>query len=140
MVDNRGETTFSAYSFTSEIGSVRDVSDRKKIGKSAGLTFRKAGGSEMSGGSCRIEAEMADCTSRAAASMLRSSSNSRVTRVVPSALSDVIARTPAIFENWFSSGVATAAAIVSGLAPGRRAETSMVGKSTFGSSATGSER
>ena len=35
---------------------------------------------------------------------------------------------PAIVENWFSSGVATAAAMVSGLAPGRLAVTSRVGK------------
>ncbi len=43
-------------------------------------------------------------------------------------------------ENWFSSGVATADAMVSGLAPGRLAVTSSVGKSTFGRSLTGSER
>ncbi len=43
-------------------------------------------------------------------------------------------------ENCFSSGVATAAAIVSGLAPGRLALTLIVGKSTFGRSLTGSRR
>jgi hypothetical protein len=43
-------------------------------------------------------------------------------------------------ENWRSSGVATAVAIVSGLAPGRLAETLMVGKSTLGRSLTGSSR
>jgi hypothetical protein len=43
-------------------------------------------------------------------------------------------------ENCFSSGVATAAAIVSGLAPGRFAFTWMVGKSTVGRSLTGSIR
>src|SRR4030095_12086087 len=43
-------------------------------------------------------------------------------------------------ENWFSSGVATDAPIVSGLAPGSCAVTSSVGKSTFGRSLTGSER
>ena len=36
---------------------------------------------------------------------------------------------PAMVENWFSSGVATAAAMVSGLAPGRLAVTRRVGKS-----------
>ena len=41
-------------------------------------------------------------------------------------------------ENWLSSGVATADAIVSGSAPGRPALTTMVGKSTLGSSLTGS--
>ena len=45
---------------------------------------------------------------------------------------------PAIIENWFSSGVATEAPIVSGLAPGSCAVTSSVGKSTFGRSLTGS--
>ena len=47
---------------------------------------------------------------------------------------------PAIVENCFSSGVATVAAIVSGLAPGRLALTVIVGKSTFGRSLTGSCR
>src|SRR5256885_683672 len=40
--------------------------------------------------------------------------------------------------NWRSSGVATDDAIVSGSAPGRLAETEMVGNSTCGSGATGS--
>ena len=40
---------------------------------------------------------------------------------------------PAIVENCFSSSVATAEAMVSGLAPGSSAVTWMVGKSTFGS-------
>jgi hypothetical protein len=47
---------------------------------------------------------------------------------------------PAIVENCRSRGVATAEAIVSGLAPGRLAATWMVGKSTFGRSLTGSCR
>ena len=42
--------------------------------------------------------------------------------------------------NCFSSGVATADAMVSGLAPGRRAVTWMVGKSTVGRSDIGSWR
>ena len=42
--------------------------------------------------------------------------------------------------NCFSSGNATVAAIVSGLAPGRPACTWMVGKSTAGRSDTGSAR
>ncbi len=50
---------------------------------------------------------------------------------------DVIESRPEMFENWFSSGVATADAMVSGLAPGRLAVTSSVGKSTFGRSLTG---
>ena len=53
---------------------------------------------------------------------------------------DVIESMPAIVENCFSSGVATADAIVSGLAPGRLADTWIVGKSTLGSALTGSSR
>src|SRR3990172_8568189 len=47
---------------------------------------------------------------------------------------------PAIVENCLSNGVATADAIVPGLAPGRFAVTSIVGKSTFGRSLTGRRR
>ena len=42
--------------------------------------------------------------------------------------------------NWRSSGVATVAAIVSGLAPGNPAPTEIVGKSTWGSGDTGRSR
>src|SRR5512140_3169418 len=56
----------------------------------------------------------------------------------PSELCDVMLSMPAIVENCFSSGVATAAAIVDGLAPGRFALTLIVGKSTDGRSLTGS--
>ncbi len=59
---------------------------------------------------------------------------------MPLVLTEVMESTPGMRENWLSSGVATAAAMVSGLAPGRRADTSMVGKSTLGSSLTGSRR
>src|SRR2546423_13892715 len=68
--------------------------------------------------------------------MLRSRENWIVIDVDPSPLDDVILSIPAIVENCFSSGVATAAAIVSGLAPGRFAFTWMVGKSTVGRSLT----
>ena len=46
--------------------------------------------------------------------------------VLPRPLLEVIESIPAIDENCFSSGVATDAAIVSGLAPGRLAETEIV--------------
>ena len=52
--------------------------------------------------------------------------------VAPSELDEVISVTEAMRLNWRSSGVATADAIVSGLAPGRPAETEIVGKSTCG--------
>jgi hypothetical protein len=58
--------------------------------------------------------------------------------VEPRPLDEVIWVTPAIRPNWRSSGVATADAIVSGLAPGKLAPTEMVGNSTSGSGATGS--
>jgi hypothetical protein len=53
---------------------------------------------------------------------------------------EVICMTPAMRPNWRSNGVATAEAIVSGLAPGRLAPTPIVGKSTCGSGATGRNR
>src|SRR5581483_9879263 len=109
----------------------------KITGWSDGFTFRIVGGVGMFVGSCRLAAAMADCTSCAAASMLRSRSNCRVIVVEPAALDEVIELMPAMVENWFSSGVATADAMVSGSAPGRFAETVIVGKSTFGSSLTG---
>ena len=83
---------------------------------------------------------IAPCTSTAAPSRLRFRSNSSVICVEPSELTEVIDSSPAIIENWFSSGVATDAPIVSGLAPGSCAVTSSVGKSTFGRSLTGSDR
>jgi hypothetical protein len=61
-----------------------------------------------------------------------------VIEVLPSELVDVIESMPAMLESCCSRGVATEAAIVSGLAPGRLAEIEMVGKSTLGSSLTGS--
>ena len=81
--------------------------------------------------------EMAVCTSRAAPSRSRSRVNCRVMLVLPWPLVEVMESRPAMVENCFSSGVATAEAMVSGLAPGRLAVTWMVGKSTLGSSLTG---
>ena len=61
-------------------------------------------------------------------------------RVEPSELLEVISVTPAMRPSARSSGVATVAAMVSGLAPGSDADTEIVGKSTCGSGATGSSR
>ena len=94
----------------------------------------------MSRGSWRWVTEMAACTSWAAASMSRSRSNCRVMDVLPMPLTEVIESMPAMVENCFSSGRATVEAMVSGLAPGRLAETEMVGKSTLGRSLTGISR
>jgi hypothetical protein len=63
-----------------------------------------------------------------------------VMRVTPWPLTEVISSIPAMVENSFSRGVATAEAMVSGLAPGSSAVTWMVGKSTLGSVDTGSWR
>jgi len=60
--------------------------------------------------------------------------------VVPLPELDVIESNPSMVENCFSSGVATAEAIVSGVAPGRLAITISVGKSIFGKSLTGKAR
>jgi hypothetical protein len=72
--------------------------------------------------------------------MSRSSANCSVIEVPPSVFDEVIESRPAMVENCFSSGVATADAMVSGAAPGSVADTLMVGKSTFGRSLTGSAR
>ena len=72
--------------------------------------------------------------------MLRSSANCKVIAVAPSELLDVIESIPAMVENCCSSGVATADAIVSGVAPGRLAVTTIVGKTTLGRSLTGRNR
>ena len=80
---------------------------------------------------------MAACTSRAAPSMLRLRSNWRVTLVLPSELDEVISVMPAMWLNWRSKGVAIAEAVISGLAPGKLAETEIVGKSTCGKGETG---
>ena len=129
----------SANSSTFDIGSVCDVSASIRIDESAGFTLRNDGGVGISGGSCRAAVAIAVCTSCAAASMLRSSENCSVICAVPSALVDVIESSDAMVENCFSSGVATAVAIVSGLAPGNDALTEIVGKSTAGRSDTGND-
>ena len=53
--------------------------------------------------------------------------NCKVMRVMPTVLSELISMTSAMMPRWRSSGVATVAAIVSGLAPGILADTEMVG-------------
>src|ERR1044071_2921492 len=130
----RWAMTASPYSSRSESGIVSEVRARKKTGESAGLTLLYDGGAGMFGGSCRAAAAMADCTSCAAASMLRERLNCSVIDVEPRYDAEVMESRPAIVENWRSSGVATAAAIVSGEAPGSEGPTWIVRKSTFGRS------
>src|ERR1700746_3871176 len=107
------------------------------MGESAGFTFWKVGGVGISGGSWPPAAVMAACTSNAAPSRLRLRLNWIVMLVSPREFVDVIESMPGVVENCFLTGVATARAIVSGLAPGREALTKIVGKSTFGKSLTG---
>src|SRR5580698_7041379 len=107
------------------------------MGESEGFTFRNVGRVGRLGGSSPPAAAMAAWTSRPAASTSRFRSNWSVMAVEPSTLVDVISVTPAIRPKRRSSGVATEDAMVSGLAPGKLADTLMVGKSTFGSGATG---
>src|SRR6266702_821777 len=140
MVEICWASRFSAYSATVDNGSVDDESTMFMIGASAGFTLRWGGGLGIDDGSERAAAAIADCTSCAAASMLRSSENCSVIVASPSVEVEVMLSMPAIVENCFSSGVATADAIVSGLAPGRLAFTVIVGKSTVGRSLTGKRR
>ena len=81
----------------------------------------------MSCGSERCARSSAACTSTAAASMSRPWSNSSVRSVLPSVLLELMIERPGMVENCFSSCSATDVAIVSGLAPGRLAETLMTG-------------
>ena len=59
--------------------------------------------------------------------MFRLSTNWSEIDVPPWVLVDVMVSTPGMVENCFSSGVATAEAMVSGLAPGRLALTEIEG-------------
>src|SRR5208282_831788 len=120
--------------------TLSEVNDMIKIGASAGFTLRYQGLPGRYDGNWLRAALMAACTSRAAASILRLRSNCSTMPVAPSWLTDVIWLMPAMRPNCRSSGVATAEAIVSGLAPGRLEPTEIVGKSTCGSGATGRKR
>ena len=111
--------------------SPSDCAARIMIGASDGFTFRYVGGPGMVFGNwplaspewppgCRPPRHRC-CGPR---------SNCTVTLVVPRMLDDVSCDTPGIWAIWVSSGCATVAAMVSGLAPGNCPVTTMVGKST----------
>ena len=117
-----------------------EVSARIRIGAAAGLTLRIAGSVGRSPGRSVSAALSAACTSRAAPSMLRPRSNWMVMLALPSELVEVISVTPAISPSRRSSGAATVEAMVAGSAPGRLADTRMVGNSTVGMLATGRKR
>lgn len=120
-------STVDAASYICPRVSALDVSARIMIGASAGFTLRYVGLPGMPEGSSVRAALMAACTSRAALSTVRDRSNCSVMRVLPRLELDVISLTPAIAPSARSSGVATVAAMVSGLAPGRLADTEIVG-------------
>jgi hypothetical protein len=67
-------------------------------------------------------------------------SNWMTMEVLPVLLVLVISLTPGISPRRRSSGAAMLAAMVSGSAPGRAANTTMVGMSTLGNGATGRKR
>src|SRR5260370_31134486 len=111
----------SADSTPCHSGKVGEATAMYRTGWSAGFTLRNAGGLGMPGGSNGVAWVMAVWTSTAAPSKFRRRSKVRVIDETPSALLEIIESSPGIVENWRSSGVATAEAIVSGLAPGSAA-------------------
>ena len=120
--------------------TVFEVSARISTGAAAGLNLRNEGIEGRSLGRSTSEALIAACTSRAAPSMLRVRSNCTMIEVEPSEETDVISVTPAMTPSWRSSGAATVAAMMAGSAPGRLADTRMVGSSTLGMLETGRNR
>ena len=117
-VERRGLITLSANSFISCDGAVSEVSARKMIGRVGRIDLAIGRRRRQVLRQPRRATEMADCTSSAAASMLRLRSNSSVICVMPSVFSEVMAVMPAMVANCRSSGAATETAMVSGLAPG----------------------
>ena len=97
------------------------------MGWSPGFTLRKEGGVGIPGGSSGMASAMAVSTSTVAPSISRLRSNCRVMLLDPWLLLETMESRPAMEVNCRSMGVATAEAMVSGLAPGRLADTVMVG-------------
>src|SRR2546423_12310868 len=124
----------------SEGESVLEVRARISTGAAAGFDFLNLGSIGKSLGRSVAAALRAACTSRAAPSRLRLKSNWIEIRELPSELTEVISVTPAISPRRRSKGAAIVAAMVSGSAPGRVADTLMVANSTDGRLATGRKR
>ncbi|GAB1584748.1 hypothetical protein PPNSA23_46910 [Phyllobacterium phragmitis] len=101
------------------VGMLSDVTLSTITGPSVGLILRQVGGFWRSEGRRPDTEFIAACTSWAATSMSRSSSNWMIMLVCPSALDEVISVIPGMPVKATSSGVATADAMVSGLAPGK---------------------
>jgi len=107
------------------------------IGASDGFALRYDGGCGNPLGNSPEAASIALCTSRAAPLISRLRSNWMVMFDPPKEVTDVISETPAICAKRRSSGAASYEAAVAGSTPGSCALTEIVGKSTFGSGATG---
>ena len=129
--------TVSVASKIALVGMVSEVSARTSAGAPEELALRKVGRIDRSVGRSVMAALIAACTSRAAASTLRSMSNCAVICVTPSELIEVSSLRLEMLASRRSSGAATDAAMVSGSAPGRAAVMLMIGKSTAGRLATG---
>ncbi len=126
-IETRCATIVSAYSSRSESRIVDEVTKKLRIGVSPGFTLRNEGGLGIPGGSSGMASAIAVSTSTVAPSISRSRLNCKVMLVDPWLLDEIIESSPAIVVNCRSSGVATADAMVSGFAPGRPAETVIVG-------------
>src|SRR6187402_859768 len=107
------------------------------IGASDGLYCRYVGLLRKVLGKSARAAWMAAWTSRAAPLMSRPRPNWITTWAEPTELDEVSSETSAIALNRRSSGAATVEAMMSGLAPAMLACTTMTGKVTLGSGATG---
>ncbi|MNZ50533.1 hypothetical protein D3C78_683220 [compost metagenome] len=117
----------STRSLTSGSGRVCEVIARVSTGVSAGLTLLYTGGAGRSLGSRLLAALIAACTSCSATSSSTSRPKRRVITEAPPELVEDICLRPGIWPNWRSSGAVTALPITSGLAPGYRVSTRMVG-------------
>src|ERR1700710_809038 len=116
---------------------VFEVRASTNTGAAAGLALRNLGKLGRSLGRSASDALIAAWTSRAARSMSRLILNCSWMLVEPSELVEVIWLMPAICPRRRSKGAATVPAITVGSAPGRVADTRIIGKSTFGTAATG---
>src|SRR5271155_5035523 len=111
---------------------VSEFSDMIMIGASDGLTSRMVGCAGRFVGSWDDAALMAAWTCSKSVVRFWPSSNCSVMAVEPCEFTDVIWVMPGMCDNCRSSGVATFAGMVSGLAPGRLVLIWTVGKSTLG--------
>ena len=109
------------------------------MGNPLGFALKNLGGCGRVSGSIGPAVLIAACTAPAAASISVSKPNSRVIREAWLILDDVISAKPEIRPSRRSSGEVNAGAIVSALAPGRKASTVIVGRSSKGNDAIGSD-